>query len=183
MSSSSLAETGSPPTAATRLLHRAAVSRWAAPAIAVPAPPPAPPHAGTASNRSVAGVIASCGRTPDSTRAGRRNHQKKIQTDYPRRLIDCLLFFPAPDALSVAPALCLPFFLALLAGPVSLLRFPLRPLSRLLSTLLTAIALSRLLRRKVLFTSLQQTLPPSRPANLARTCGLLIFGMVCRTFT
>ena len=76
--------------------------------------------------------------------------------DDPRRLVRGFAgrFFPVPDALPVALALGLPLFRTRWRGPVLLLRFPLGPLPRLLSTRGTAVALRGLLRMKGLLAAL-----------------------------
>jgi len=53
-------------------------------------------------------------------------------SDYPRGVVNCLwlCWFPALDALPVAPALPVPFLLARYRRPVSLLRLPARPFPR-----------------------------------------------------
>jgi hypothetical protein len=176
------------PTAETRTRPAAvpgAVSLSGTRAIVVPAPKRAPAHADTASNRISAAGIGRYVGTFCSNQAGRRNNQKKLGADYPRRLVRGLtgLFFPVPHALPEAPALGLSLFLTPRRGPVLLLRLPRGPLARLLSTPSTAVALRGLLRMEELLTSLQQTHPPSRPACEMHASGcLLILESVCRTF-
>ena len=64
--------------------------------------------------------------------------------------------------------------------PVSLLGFPPRPGPRRLPTRLAAIALPRISRPKVLFTSFEQTPPGPWPARRPfAPAALLIFGMAC----
>jgi hypothetical protein len=109
-------------------------------------------------------------------------------SDYPRGVVNCLWlwWFPAFDALPVAPALPVPFLLARCRRPVSLLRLPPRPFPRRLPAMLAAIALARLSRMKALLASLQQTTPgpggtPRPPGQSFPSASLLIFGMACRT--
>lgn len=153
-------------------------------ASAAPAPKRAPGRAGTPASRSVARGFAAGVRIPRNSLAGRSNDQKKILSDYPRGLSNCLWlwWFPAPHPLPVAPALTVPFLLAQRRRPVSLLRLPPRPLPRRLPAAFAAIALVRLPGMKALLASFQQTTPHPRPAcqSLPPT-RLLIFGMTCRT--
>src|SRR5471030_1982148 len=105
-------------------------------------------------------------------------------SDYPRGTVNCLWlwWFPAFDALPVAPALPVPFLLACPCRPVSLLRLPPRPLPRRLPAALAAIALARLPRMKALLASFQQTSTHPRPTGQSLPpATLLIFGMACRT--
>src|SRR5215813_246629 len=105
-------------------------------------------------------------------------------SDYPRGLVNCLWFwwFPALDALAVAPALPIAFLLARRRFSVSLLRFPLRPLPRFFPAMLAAIALARLSRMKLLFTPFEQTIPRARlPCSTLPPPSRLIFARTCRT--
>src|SRR5215471_18124692 len=103
--------------------------------------------------------------------------------DYPRGLVNhfWLWWFPALDALPVAPALALALLLPRRRFPVSSLRLPPPPLPRLLPTPLAAIALARSPRMKTLFTPLQQTVPPSRPTCPALPpASRLLFTRACK---
>src|SRR5580700_9027301 len=108
-------------------------------------------------------------------------------SDDPRGVLNCLWlwWFPAFDALPVAPALPVPFLSARLCRPVSLLRLPLRPLPRRLPAALAAIVLARLPGMKELLASLQQTMPPPRAPGQSLPppppASLLIFAMACST--
>src|SRR5947199_2709469 len=104
-------------------------------------------------------------------------------SDDPRRLVNylCLWWFPAFDALPVAPALPLAFLLAGRCLPVALLRLPPVPLPRRIPALFAAITLAGLPRMKTLLASLQQTEPRTRPARQSLRSTLLIFGIGCRT--
>jgi hypothetical protein len=109
---------------------------------------------------------------------------KKLLSDYPRGVWNCLTcrWFSVPDALPIAPALPVPLLFAGRSVPVSLLGFPPRPGPRRLPALLTAIALPRMSRPKVLLTSFEQTPPGAWPAHQPfASAALLIFGMACRT--
>src|SRR5260370_38567269 len=84
-------------------------------------------------------------------------------SDYPRGVINCLWlwWFPAFDALAVAPALTVPFLLARRRLPISPLGFPTRPSPRPFPALLTAIPLTPLPWTKPLLTAFEQT--PAHP--------------------
>jgi hypothetical protein len=109
---------------------------------------------------------------------------KKLLSDYPRGIRNGFVcwWFSAPDTLPIAPALPVPLLFAGRSVPVSLLGFPPRPGPRRLPALLTAIALPRMSRPKVLLTSFEQTPPGPCPAHQPfPSAALLIFGMACRT--
>jgi hypothetical protein len=151
---------------------------------AVRAPGRAPTHVGSRVSRSVARDFVAHARIARSSRAGRRNGRKKrFCSDYPRRLINCvwLWWFPALDALPVAPALTVPLLLAHRRLAVSLLCFPPRPFPCRLPAALAAITLACLPRMKALLTSFQQATPHPRPSSQSFAPTLLIFGMTCRT--
>src|SRR6516165_4070119 len=103
--------------------------------------------------------------------------------DYPRGVVNHLWFgwFPALDAIPVAPALPVALLLAPLCGSVLLLRFPPRPLPRCCPAALAAISLARLPRIKALLAAFQQTrprpasptLPPASRLIFARSCSTL----------
>jgi hypothetical protein len=71
--------------------------------------------------------------------------EKMFRSDYPRLITNrlWLWWFPILDALPVAPTLPIAFLLASRRFPVSLLRFPPRPLPRLLPAWRAATALAR----------------------------------------
>lgn len=105
-------------------------------------------------------------------------------SDYPRGVVICLDIwqFAAPDALPVAPALAITFLLARRRFPVSLLRFPLRPLPGFIPAMLAAIPLARLPRMKLLFTPFEQTKPRARlPDSALPPPSRLIFARMRRT--
>ena len=87
--------------------------------------------------------------------------------DYPRGLVNGFWFcwFPAFDALPVAPALAIAFLLARLRRPVSLLRLRPRPFPRRLPAADTAIPLVRLPRMKALIAPFEQTTACACPAG------------------
>jgi len=153
-------------------------------ASAAPVPKPAPSRAGTGTSRIAAVAIALGDRTLHSSRGGHSSRRKKIFSDYPRRLRNCLFLrrlLPVSDALAVTAALPVPFFSPLPCGSVSLLRFPARPFPRRHPALLAAIALTSLPGMKTFLASFEQT--PSRPRTARRSLppgALLIFGMACR---
>jgi hypothetical protein len=88
--------------------------------------------------------------------------------------------FPAPDSLAVAPTLAVSFILAHRRLPISSLSFPSRPLPRLLTAPLAAIALAHLPGMKALPAPFEQTTPcaPLAGSSFPPT-RLLIFGMAC----
>ena len=109
---------------------------------------------------------------------------KKLLSDYPRGIRNDFAswWFSAPDPLPVTPALPIPFLFTRRRVPVALLGFPPRPGPRRLPALLTAIALPRMSRPKVLLTSFEQTPPGPWPARRPfAPSALLIFGMACST--
>ena len=85
------------------------------------------------------------------------NTQGVGKRENPRGLVNCLWlwYFPALDAVSVAPALAFPLLFAHPRRPVSLLRLPLRPSPRRSPTVFAAIPLARLPGMKVLVASFQ----------------------------
>src|SRR5215472_2306727 len=104
--------------------------------------------------------------------------------DYPRRFPNPLRlwWFPALDALAVAPALTVAFLLAIHRLAVLLLRFPPRPLPRFLPTLWAAIALACVPRMHMLLAPFQQTAPCTRsPSPALPPSGRLILMRTCNT--
>ena len=103
-----------------------------------------------------------------------------FRSDYPRSLAKgfCLWWFPAFDALPVAPALAIAFLLARRRFPVSSLGLPPQPLPRLFPAALAAIPLARLLRMKALLTAFEQTTP--RPTGRLPPLGPLLLGQFGR---
>jgi len=97
--------------------------------------------------------------------------------DYPRGFVNCfwLWWFPASDALAVAPALTVALLSPRRRLPVSLLVLPPRPLPRRFPALFTAIALACLPWMKALFAPLEQTLAHSQTAADMPTPGFSIF--------
>ncbi len=110
--------------------------------------------------------------------------KKKLLSDDPRGARNGLAYwwFSVSDAVPITLALAdaLPF--ARPRRPVSLLRLPPRPGSRLLPARLAAITLPRPPRTKPLLTTFEQTPSGPRPApGPLAPAALLIFGMACRT--
>ena len=145
----------------------------------------APALAGTRHNRNAATDFAAGARSARSTPAGRMSARKKMfLSDYPRGLVICLWLWPFPslDPFPVAPALVIAFRLSRCSFPVSLLRFPPRPLPRLLTAPIAAIPLSRLLRSKLLLTPFEQTTPQARlPCPALPPPRRLLFARCCTT--
>src|ERR1700691_4859751 len=105
-------------------------------------------------------------------------------SDYPRGLVNWLWlwWFPAFDALPVAPALPVPFLLARRGLPVSLLGFMSRPSPCRLPASLATVALARLPGVKPLVAPFWQKRPLSRPpCPTFSPASRLIFTRACKT--
>ena len=105
-----------------------------------------------------------------------------MMSDYPRSVR--IGFFrrcwlAVSDSLAITPALAVASLFSRRRRSIALLRLPARPSPRRAPAFVTAIALSRSLRRKMPLASLQQTAPrPRAPAG--RLAGFPIFGRECR---
>jgi hypothetical protein len=103
-------------------------------------------------------------------------------SDYPRGFrngffLRCWL--AVSDSLSITPALPVTSLFSCRRRSIALLRLPARPSPRRAPAFVTAITLSRSLRRKMPLASLQQTATrPRAPAG--RLAGFPIFGRECR---
>ena len=103
-------------------------------------------------------------------------------SDYPRGFRDGFFlrcWLAVSDSLSITPALPVTSLFSCRRRSIALLRLPARPSPRRAPAFVTAITLSRSLRRKMPLASLQQTATRSR-ATAGRLAGFPIFGRECR---